>query len=83
MKQNYKEKNDLIYNICLGFKITRKMSISTLKNLVSHSQNFLLPYSTVKEYFVNGITFIFILFFICFVGDEKVAFIITVKIFLT
>ena len=51
------------------------------KNLVWHSHNFLLPYITVEEYFINSITFIFNLYFICFVVDELPAFIVIVNIF--
>ena len=48
------------------------------KNLMRHSHNFFLPYITVEEYFINSITFIFNLYFICFVIDELPAFIIIV-----
>ena len=54
-----------------------------LKNLVWHSHNFLLPYIIVEEYFFNSITFIFNLYFICFVVDELPFFIIIVYNFLT
>ena len=38
-----------------------------LKNVVWHSHNFLLPYITVEEYFIICLTFIFNLYFLCFV----------------
>ena len=44
------------------------------KNLVWHSHNFFLPYIIVEEYFINSITFIFNLYFLCFVVDELPAF---------
>ena len=43
-----------------------------------HSHNFLLPWNTVDEYFIISITFIFNLYFLCFVVDELPAFIIVV-----
>ena len=51
------------------------------KNLVWHSQNFLLPYITIEEYFIIRIPFIFNLYFLCFVVDELPAFIVIVNIF--
>ena len=54
-----------------------------LKNLVWHSHIFLLPYIIVEEYFINSITFIFNLYFICFVVDDVPAFIIIVYDFWT
>ena len=53
------------------------------KNLMWHSHNLLLPYIIVEEYFINNITFIFNLYFMCFVVDELPAFIIIVYNFLT
>ena len=43
---------------------------STKKNLVWHSNNFLLHFITVEEFFIISITFIFNLYFLCFVADE-------------
>ena len=53
------------------------------KNLVWHSHNFLLSYITVEEYFKISTTFIFNLYFLCFVVDELPAFIIIGCNFLT
>ena len=52
------------------------------KNLVWHSHNFLLPCITV-EYFIISITFIFNLYFLCFVADELPDSVIIVYNFLT
>ena len=58
------------------------LSLSSIKyikeNLVWPSHNFLLPYITVEEYFIVSITFIFNLYFLCFVVHELLAFIIIV-----
>ena len=40
-----------------------------------------LPYITVEEYFIISITFIFNLYFLCFVVDELPALIVIVNIF--
>ena len=53
-----------------------------IKNMVWHSHNFLLPYSTVEEYFIMRILFIFNLHFPCFAVDELPVFIVIVNIFL-
>ena len=51
----------------------------TIKNLVWHSHNFLLPYTiAVEEYFTTSNTFMFNLYFIRFVIDELPPFIIIV-----
>ena len=42
-----------------------------------------ISYIIVEEYFINSFTFIFNLYFICFVGDELPAYIIIVYNFLT
>ena len=53
------------------------------KILVWHSHNFLLPYTAVEEYFIISFTFIFNLYFLCFVVDKIPAFIVILYIFLT
>ena len=65
------------------FTITPYSVKITLKNLVWHSHNFLLPYITVEEYFIISITFMFNLYFLYFVADELPASIIIVYNFLT
>ena len=49
--------------------------------LVWHSLNFLLPCITVGKYFIISITFIFNLYFLCFVVDEITSFMIMSIIF--
>ena len=49
---------------------TVTLNIWYLKNLVWHSHNFLLPCITVEKCFITSITFIFNLYFLCFVVDE-------------
>ena len=51
------------------------------KNLVWHSHNFLLPCITVEENFIIIISFIFNLYFLCFVVDELPTFIVIVNNF--
>ena len=46
-----------------------------------HGKNFLLPYITVEEYFIICFTFIFNLYFLCFVVDELPAFIVILNNF--
>ena len=63
-----------------SYEVTLLSSDKTLKKkiLVWHSHNFLLPYNTVEECFIIGITFTFNLYFLCFVVDELPASIIIV-----
>ena len=56
-------------------------SQSIIKNLVGPSHKFLLPYITVEQYFIIFFTFIFNLYFLCFVDDELPAFINNVNNF--
>ena len=59
------------------------ISCENKKNLVWYSHNFLLLYITVDEYFIISITFVFILYILCFVADELPVFVIIVYDFLT
>ena len=68
----------IILFICLEV-ICIEQNKTNKKNLVWHSHNFLLPYITVEEYFIMSITFIFKLYFLCFVVDELPAFIVIVN----
>ena len=52
----------------------RYFSLLHLNNLVWHSRNFLLPCNIVEEYFIISTTYIFNLYFQCFVVGQLSAF---------
>ena len=57
----------LILGVDRSFSFRGITPESIIKNLLKHSQNFLLPYITVEKYFIIIITFIFNLYFLYFV----------------
>ena len=72
--------NHFFYLLSLNSSKQIKFSLfqTYIKNLVWHSHNFLLPYITVEEYFINSIAFKFNLHFICFVVHELPGYIVIV-----